>query len=200
MLIPTLLTTSALALAASAFLIPAEVANAAAEATNVVEPPIVSDADSNGFIGLPCTNCPYALASERNGRHEWINGVTSLLMLSLATEDKHLILNSFPIYPITRDFTALPSAKQVKWGPDPEAKVVALAGQDQSGYEGQLSLSYSFEVVKEQRLDDTDVKVLETKFQVLAIDGEMVEVPVVIIYMHKQLDGEVSLPSPITAI
>lgn len=190
MLIPTLLTTSALALTASAFLIPAEVANAAVEATNVVEPQIVNDLDPKTIIGLPCTNCPYALASERNGKHEWINGVPNKLMLSLATEDKHLILNNIPIYPITGDFKGVPSAKQYRWSSNAD-DLAALDLNVGRGYEGELIVSYSFEFVQEQPLEDTDVKVLETRFQVLAIDSEMVEVPLVIIQMHKQLDGEV---------
>lgn len=194
MLLPTLLTTSALAITASAFLIPAEVADAAVEATNVVDPKIVNDIDPKSLIGLPCTNCPYALASERNGKHEWINGVPNMLMLSLATEDKHLILNDIPIYPISKDIRAVPSAKQLKWGSTAE-DVAALDEKVGSGYGGELILSYSFEFVKEQLLEDTDVKVLETKFQVLAIDSEIVEVPVMIIQMHKQSDGEVSLPT-----
>lgn len=193
MLLPTLLTTSALAITATAFLIPAEVADAAVEATNVVDPKIVNDIDPKSLIGLPCTNCPYALASERNGKHEWINGVPNMLMLSLATEDKHLILNDIPIYPISKDFTAVPSAKQLKWGSTAE-EVAALDEKVGSGYGGELILSYSFEFVKEQLLEDTEAKVLETKFQVLAIDSEIVEVPVMIIQMHKQSDGEVSLP------
>lgn len=194
MLLPTLFTTSALAITASAFLIPAEVANAAVEATNVVEPKLVNDIDPKNLIRLPCTGCPYALASERNGKHEWINGVPNMLMLSLATEDKHLILNDVPIYPITRDFTAVPSAKQLQMAMNAE-EVAALDEKVGSGYGGELILSYSFEFLQEQLLEGTDVKVLETKFQVLAIDSEMVEVPVMIIQMHKQSDGEVSFPT-----
>lgn len=193
MLLPTLLATSALALTASAFLIPAEVANEALEATNLVEPQIVNDVDDKHRFGLPCTNCPYALASERNGKHEWINGVPNILMLSLATEAKHLMLNDLPIYPITRDATALPTAKQLKLDSSVD-EAVALDEKFGKGYDGELALSYSFEFVQEQQLKDTEVKVLETKFQVLAIDSEMVEVPVMTIQMHKQPDGEVGLP------
>ena len=191
MLIASLLTTSALAFTASAFLIPAEVANIDVE-VNHHTPDLT-------HIELPCTNCPYALASERNGKHEWINGVPNILMFSLATEGNRLMLNNIPIFPITRDFTAIPTAKQLKWG----RNVVELAAMDEKfgkGYEGELTLSYSSEFVREQALEDTDVKVLETKFQVLAIDSELVEVPVMNIQLHRQPDGAVSLPPRITAV
>ena len=199
MFLPTLLTTSAFALAASAFLIPAEVANAAIEAKKAVDTPVVNDIDPTNLnltdiaLGLPCTNCPYALASERNGKHEWINGVPNALLLILNTENKHLTLNNVPVYPFTKDITAPPSAKQVKQAD--AAEVAALDKQFGQGYHGELTLSYSFEVMQVKPAEATEIKVLEAKFQVLAIDSEMVEVPVVIIQVHKQPDGEVGFPS-----
>lgn len=199
MLIASLLTTSALAFTASAFLIPAEVANKDAE-VNTYTPGLTHGVDLKNTVELPCPNCPYALASERNGKHEWINGVPNMLMLSLATEGSRVMLNNVTIIPFTRDVTAVPTAKQLKLGRNAN-ELAALDEKIGKGYEGELTLSYSCEFVRGYNLEDPNVMVSETKFQVLAIDGELVEVPVLNIQLHMwKPNTTVGLPPRITPV
>lgn len=199
MLIVSLLTTSALAFTASAFLIPAEVANKDAE-VNTYTPGLTHGVDLKNTVELPCPNCPYALASERNGKHEWINGVPNMLMLSLATEGSRVMLNNVTIIPFTRDVTAVPTAKQLKLGRNAN-ELAALDEKIGKGYEGELTLSYSCEFVRGYNLEDPNVMVSETKFQVLAIDGELVEVPVLNIQLHIwKPNTTVGLPPRITPV
>lgn len=180
------LSTTALALTANAFLIPQEIADdvqaAKSKAANVV--PSLFDHTSQSSHSLDCTSCPFALASERNGAHEWTNDVASTLEMDFATEDKHLTLNGKPFYPVTIE--ELPGELFVSQVPS-NLSQSKLASE---GYQGDLKLSYTLEIPYPVEVDGHQL--ITVTMGILGLDGEMVKVDDVEIKAVKEADGSVS--------
>ena len=188
MLLPSLLSVSALGVAAQAFLLP-EIANLPdTHNSNNVVPAIVDH--NTQVINVDCSTCPYALNSDRDGVHEWTADVASDLEMKFETDGKVLKLNGVPFYPNPNpNLPPLLSVSQKK--KDGEISTM-------EGYHGQLRMSYSVEFAAKKFEDHTLVRLLLT---VMGLDGQMVRVDDIEIKAIKSEDGTVnSQPLPPFAI
>ncbi|KAL8906956.1 MAG: hypothetical protein Q9207_001710 [Kuettlingeria erythrocarpa] len=167
MLVPALLS-AGFALTANAFLLPPELANNYEANYLTLNLKNFQSRD----ITIDCSNCPFALASQRNGLHEWTHSVKSDLELKFSAENDQLKLNGVPFYPVVSPLTPAPlSVKQTK---KPEEVDVAT----HQGYDGDLSLSYSIEVhdVKGSTGPEQGVRASEITFSILGLDNEVARV------------------------
>ena len=172
MFVPTLLS-AGFALTANAFLLPPEAAKTFEAAKNEVHSlPHVIDPLSR-TVNLDCSGCPFALASQRNGRHEWTNDIKSSLELKITAEDEKLKLNGVPFYPVTPPFAPAPLfAQQIK-------KYNGDHLTSQEGFDGALTLSYSLEFEKEKKdfpASGQDATLTEVTLSILGLDNEVVHV------------------------
>lgn len=182
----TVLSTATLALTANAFLIPLEIADdvEATKAANLI--PSIVDHNTQ-TLNLDCSTCPFALATERHGVHEWTNDVKSDLEMKFAADNKHLTLNGKTLYPVT--INHLPGelfATQVEKESD--------TSKEFKGYNGDLKLSYTLEIPQPQKMDG--VEMVSIVMSILALDGQMVKVDNVEIRALKEADGSVSVFCP----
>lgn len=188
MLLPTFLTTTALALTANAFLIPLEVANdaQAAKAAETLAQNIVPTAQT---INLDCSTCPFAEASSQ-GPHVWAeSGPKTDLEMTFTTSEarQQLSLNGVPFYPPTVGNLAHPlHAKQV-------VKAGEVVPNNVRPFNGDLGLSYSLEVQPEKV--EAGITLTPIVLQVLGIDGKMVKVDSIVIPIIKTLSGDVNFPT-----
>ncbi|KAL8926153.1 MAG: hypothetical protein Q9208_003056 [Pyrenodesmia sp. 3 TL-2023] len=169
MLVPSLVS-AGFALAANAFLLPPEVANEYKAAKNHIIPKLVNPRSRE--ITVDCSDCPFALASQRNGLHGWTHSVKSDLELKFTAENDQLKLNGVPFYPVTLPQTPAPlSVKQIK---KPEDERVV----SHQGYDGDLSLSYSIEVHDTKGFTGSEqgVTASEITFSILGLDNEVAHV------------------------
>ncbi|KAL8736384.1 MAG: hypothetical protein Q9181_002436 [Wetmoreana brouardii] len=168
MLVPTLLS-AGFALTANAFLLPPEAASTLEAAKNKNTPHVIDPLSRT--ITLDCSNCPFALASERNGRHEWTNSVKSDLQLEFTAEDDKLKLNGVPFYPVNPSFAPAPLV--VKQSKKAEGDEVL------EGYDGDLKLSYTLEIDNEKKhfpAPGRDAILTEITLSILGLDTEVVHV------------------------
>ena len=191
MYLTNFLSTASLALTANAFLIPLEIVDdvEATKAANIV--PSVVDHNTQ-TLNLDCSTCPFALASERHGVHEWTNDVKSELEMEFAADNKHLTMNGKILYPVTiNDLPGELSALQVEKEPG--------ASKEFEGYKGNLKLSYTLEIPQPQKVEDAEI--VTVIMSILALDGQMVKVDNVEVQALKQADGSVSVfyPPPRTS-
>ncbi|KAI4088912.1 MAG: hypothetical protein LQ344_005742 [Seirophora lacunosa] len=185
MLVPALLS-AGFVLTANAFLLPPEVATTP---NNAPKNHLISNLPQSRTITLDCSECPFALASQRNGRHEWTHSVKSDLELTFTTDNDMLKLNGVPVYPVLPP-PSVPApvlVKQTKKSEDDEA----MAHQ---GYEGDLTLSYSIEVhnMKSSSGAQQGITATEITFSILGLDNEVAHVDDIKI-------KTLSLPNPSTA-
>ncbi|KAL8809176.1 MAG: hypothetical protein Q9223_003276 [Gallowayella weberi] len=168
MIVPTLLS-AGFALAANAFLLPPGTANTFKAAENNIGPHAIDPLSRS--ISLDCSNCPYALASQRNGRHEWTNAVKSDLNLKFTSEDNKLKLNGVPFYPVAAFAPAPLFAKQtVKHEEE---------SPSHQGYDGHLTLSYTLEVDNKKKnflAPGKEATLTELTLSILGLDSEVVRV------------------------
>ncbi|KAI4269713.1 MAG: hypothetical protein L6R38_007371 [Xanthoria sp. 2 TBL-2021] len=167
MLFPTLFS-AGFALTTNAFLLPPEAARTFEAAKNSIAPNAIDPLSRS--VTLDCSDCPYALESQRNGHHEWTNSVKSDLQLRFTSEDNKLKLNGVPFYPITPPFTPAPlAAKQIK--KDDEEKF--------EGYTGDLRLSYSLEIDNEKKhfpVPGQEAILSEMTLSIMGLDNEVIHV------------------------
>lgn len=170
MLVPSLLSVG-LAATTNAFLLPPEVVNTAEAAKNNLAPTLVNPQVRT--VNLDCSDCPFALSSQRNGRHEWTNSVKSDLELNFAAEEDKLKLNGVPIYPINpASAPAQLSVKQTK-------KPGSVEATSNTAFDGNLMLSYSLEIGDKKKGSATTGQVAtitEITLSVLGLDNEVVHV------------------------
>ncbi|KAI4258776.1 MAG: hypothetical protein LQ352_001085 [Teloschistes flavicans] len=170
MLVPTLLS-AGFVLTTQAFLIPPEAAKTFEQGKDNVASHVIDPFSRT--VTLDCSNCPYTLASRRNGRHEWTNDIRSDLQLKFTAENDKLKLNGISFYPVAPPFTLAPLvAKQIK-KPDDES-VVAQASRDQD-----VTLSYSLEFDNEKKhfpASGQDATLTEITLSILGLDNEVVHV------------------------
>ena len=185
MLLPTLLTTTALALTANAFLIPLEVANDA-QAAKAAETLAHNIVPSSQTINLDCSTCPFAKASAQ-GPHVWAQpGPKTDLEMTFTTSEvtQQISLNGVPFYPPSMNNIAHPlRAKQV-------VKAGEVVPNDVKPFNGDLGLSYSLEIQPEQV--ENGITLTPVVLQVLALDGKMVKVDSIVIPVIKTMSGNVS--------
>lgn len=183
MMLPTLLSAGALALTANAFLVPLEVTEGGRHLEfpggDVLD---VSDKVTQSYkdfqathpelqtVRLDCSTCPFALDSDREGRHEWATHVSNELELKFSSENGRVSLNGKPFYPLS-DLQLPPilSAKQTQKEGDASAK-------KWEGYHGDLTLSYSLEIENKKHSTTDKANLLSIVFTIMGLDGEMVNV------------------------
>ncbi|KAI4184552.1 MAG: hypothetical protein LQ348_004534 [Seirophora lacunosa] len=185
MLVPALLS-AGFVLTANAFLLPPEVATTP---NNAPKKHLISNLPQSRTITLDCSECPFALASQRNGRHEWTHSVKSDVELTFTTDNDKLKLNGVPVYPVLPP-PSVPApvlVKQIKKSEDDEA-------MSHQGYEGDLTLSYSIEVhnMKSSSGAQQGITATEITFSILGLDNEVAHVDDIKI-------KTLSLPNPSTA-
>ena len=186
MLLPSLLSVSALGVAAQAFLLPEIASLPDTHNSNNVVPAIVDH--NTQVINVDCSTCPYALNSDRNGVHEWTADVASDLEMKFETDGKVLKLNGVQFYP--KPSPTLPPLLSVSQKKK-EGEVSTM-----EGYHGQLGMSWSIEFAAKKFEDHTLVRLLMT---IMGLDGQMIKVDDIEIKVIKSDDGTVSpqpLPSP----
>ncbi|KAL9596136.1 MAG: hypothetical protein Q9219_005997 [cf. Caloplaca sp. 3 TL-2023] len=170
MLVPALLS-AGFALTANAFLLPPEITGKVKATSDQVVPALINP--QSRTVNLDCKGCPFALASQRNGRHEWTNAVESDLQLKFTAKNDKLKLNGVPFYPVTPPFAPAPlSVKQTKKSQDD-------ATSSHEGYDGDLRLSYSLEIGDKKKnfpIPGQDATATEITFSILGLDNEVVQV------------------------
>lgn len=179
MLLPTLLSAGALALTANALLVPLEVTERGHHLEFLGGDVSDEAAQSyNGFqathpelqtVRLDCSTCPFALESDREGRHEWATHVSNELELKFSSENGRVSLNGKPFYPLSDLLPPVLSAKQTQKEGDDSAK-------KWEGYHGDLKLSYSLEIENKKHSTTDKANLLSIVFTIMGLDGEMVNV------------------------
>lgn len=183
MLLPTLLSAGALALTANAFLVPFEIVEKVHHPETLSGGvPRVPDEVSQSLRGfqltrpesqtvrLDCSTCPFALNSDRKGRHEWATNVKSELELKFSSENGRLSLNGKPFFPISNPpLPPILSAKQIQKESDAAVK-------KWKGLHGDVTLSYSLEIENKKHFNADKANVLSIIFTIMGLDGEMVNV------------------------
>lgn len=197
-------TTAALALTANAFLLPPGIADdvqagqekQAEKLHNAVDKVkakageiVTQIVDHNSHnIKLDCASCPFALKTERDGHHEWTDGIESDLSLHFAVKDNHLTLNGDPFYPVT--VQEMPGALHARQVPKASSDRKAY---ETGAYEQDLKLSYTLEF--DTKADPEHDTLVEVTMSIIGIDGQMVKIDDVGIMVNKHKeDGAVSLP------
>lgn len=171
MLLPSVLSTAALAWTANAFLLPPDILPTTLDKTThkPVVPSTLGDHNSQ-IVKLDCSSCPYALNSRRHGLHEWTQNVKSDLELELTTEGKSLKLNGVPFYTAGGRFAPAPlSAKQIK-----KSDNGGTSSNKMEGYNGNLRLSYSLEIQNVVRGEDGAAT--EILMTIMGLDTQMINV------------------------
>lgn len=185
MLLPTLLSASALAWTANSFLLPLELANKAN--TDNFKGLTLSGLEAvqskSQTVRLDCSSCPFALDSERNGHHEWTSDVNSELEMRFTTENGKLALNGVPFYPISSPpLPPILSVMQIqKESGDASAK-------KWKGYHGDLALSYSLEIEKIQPLGNEPGNLASIVLTVLGLEEQMIKVDNIVIKVIEMND------------
>lgn len=167
---------SALALGASAFLIPSSfpVEVEASEGLNHlgIDP-------YHQVLRLDCPGCPYAQPNENNGI-EWTDNVANSLILDFKagrrTPDspETLMLNGVPFYPIKFGFAEPLSAPQLR-------SDVPLSDVEAAGTPS-LGLSYTMEAHQVPiAAEESDYDVMEIHLHILALNDQAVSVDTVIL-------------------
>jgi len=176
MILSSLLSAGAFGLAAQAFLVVPET-NSLPDIED--KAPTTLDT-SRQVITLDCSNCPYALNSQRHGSHEWTGNVASDLELDFASADNALTLNDVPFYPIQNP--GLPPRLTVSQKKkDKEVSTM-------EGFDGKLGLSYSVEFNEKKFEENSLVTIIMT---IMGLDGQMIQVDIVEIMAIKEADGKV---------
>ncbi|MCJ1421180.1 hypothetical protein MMC32_007542 [Xylographa parallela] len=185
MLLPTFLTTTALALTANAFLVPLEVADSAKAAASAIAAGVLP---SSQTINLDCSSCPFALAGAENEPHTWSTSPpkTDLVMKFDTTADKKQVtLNGVAFFPPTFiTMQHMLAAHQVIQ----DGEVLAA---DVKPYSQELGLSYSIDASEDVVQDDVTLQPIT--FTILGLDGKVVNVDTISIPIIKAANGDLSL-------
>ncbi|MCJ1379204.1 hypothetical protein MMC17_002304 [Xylographa soralifera] len=185
MLVPTFLTTTALALTANAFLVPLEVADNIKAAASAITASVLP---SSQTINLDCSSCPFALAGAGNEPHTWSASPpkTDLVMKFDTTLDKKQVtLNGVAFFPPTlTTMQHMLQAHQVIQ----EGEVVAA---DVKPYPQELGLSYSIDASADIVQDDVTLQPIT--LTVLGLDGKVINVDTISIPIIKAANGDLSL-------
>jgi len=142
MILPTFLSTCALALTANALLVPphietADLAIADKEFWDGAEPIMVSD--SKKVIALECKSCPAAVGNTDGHPSKWIDGLKTALQIEFAVDGKQLMLNGLPIYPSTMQTIAQPLEVDQIYASDEDRTTEKL-------FDGHIPISTSIEI------------------------------------------------------
>ena len=183
MIVKSLLSVGAFSLLAQAFLVIPENINLSTELSAGKGRPVVEEVFNTQDVKIDCSACPFALESNRNGRHEWTNNIKSDLEMKVSTDGQALTFNDVPIYPLGQ-------------GSPPRTLFVTQKKKDgeqspMKGYDGNLRISYSVEF-NEQKMDDGN-NIVSILMTIMGLDGEMIRPDNLEIRAIKTADGKVSL-------
>ncbi|KAL9609878.1 MAG: hypothetical protein Q9167_005396 [Letrouitia subvulpina] len=193
MLLPSVLSTAALAWTANAFLLPPEIPTTLDKITHKSVVPSTLGDHKSQIVKLDCSSCPYALNSRRHGLNEWTQDVKSDLELEFTTEGKSLKLNGVPFYTAGARFAPVPlSVKQIKKPGDD-----GTSSNKMEGYNGNLRLSYSLEIQNVVRGEDGVVT--EILMTIMGLDTQMINVDDIKISLLALHEQEVNLLSLTTS-
>lgn len=179
-MLSTLLSASVFALAANSFLIPIDIIQ------DVRVSELAPLAPQSQTIRLDCSSCPFALSSERNGRHEWTNDVKSDLEMEFSVDGSSISLNGKPFYPI--NFPHIPpalSVKQIQKTNDGDT-----SAKKWEGYHKALTMSYSLEI-DEKHFPENGADAIKIVMTIMGLEGQMIQVDAVEIKVLKQANGKV---------
>lgn len=179
MLTKQLLSVSALALTANALLVPTGMLEKVDSESKAFDDAFMEEilGNFNGVevvktnsktVHLDCSTCPFALKSERHGKHEWISNTTSDLEMTFATEDGKLTLNGVPFYPISNTLPPILAVKQI------ERESEASEGHH-DGYEGELIMSYGLEF-ENKRSTEENAEVVSIIMSIIGLEDQMIKV------------------------
>lgn len=179
MLTKQLLLASALALTANALLVPIgmleKVDSESKTFDDAFEEEILGNFNgvevvktNSKTVHLDCSTCPFALKSERRGKHEWITNTKSDLEMTFATEDGKLTLNGVPFYPISNTLPPILAVKQI------ERESEASEGHHE-GYEGELVMSYGLEFEKKKSTEE-NAEVVSIIMSIIGLEDQMIKV------------------------
>ena len=174
------LSVTALALTANSFLIPGEIKDFSTEGSPNLD--VAQIVGREKAVSIDCSSCPYALNSERDGRHEWTNDVASNLEMKIDSDGDSLRLNGIPFYPIN------------VLAPPPPLHVSQVKKEDETsspeGFQGDLRLSYSLEV-DEKKAEDGYSAVIVV-MTIMGLEGEMIKVDSLEMRSLKDPSGKVN--------
>ena len=177
MLAKQLLSASALALTANALLIPTGMLEKVDSESKALDDTLMEEI-LGGFNGvevvktnsktihLDCSTCPFALKSERHGKHEWISNTKSDLEMTFATEDGKLTLNGVPFYPISNTLPPILAVKQ---------RESQASEWHHEAYEGELIMSYGLEI-ENKRSTEEKADVVSIIMSVMGLEDQMIKV------------------------
>ncbi|MCJ1343672.1 hypothetical protein MMC31_001868 [Peltigera leucophlebia] len=179
MLVKQILSASALALTANALLVPTEMLEKVDSEFKAFDDAFVEEISKNfngvevvktnsKTVHLDCSTCPFALKSERNGKHEWISDTKSDLELIFATEDGKLTLNGVPFYPISNTLPPILTVKQM------QKESEASEGHHEA-YEGELVMSYGLEI-ENKRSTEENADVVSIIISIIGLEDQMIRV------------------------
>lgn len=178
MLAKQLLSASALALTANALLVPTgmlEKVDSESKAFDDAFMEILGNFNgvevvktNSKTVHLDCSTCPFALKSERHGKHEWISDTKSDLEMTFATEDGKLILNGVPFYPISNTLPPILAVKQMERESVPSE-------WHHEGYEGELIMSYGLEI-ENKRSTEENADVVSIIMSIMGLEDQMIKV------------------------
>ena len=186
MILSSVLASSLLAYTANAFLLPLEIADKVEQSQAPNGAPSIFNHNSQ-TVKIDCSSCPFALASSRNGQHEWKSGVKNDLILDLSAKDDELLLNGHHIYPLNTKAIPTPiKVKQVKQADE---------SSENSPLDGDLSLSYSVALSPERQYTgpgQNEFGLVDLTLTLLGVDGQMINVEDVNVKLIKGAEGRVS--------
>ena len=169
-----------LALTANSFLIPGDLKDFSTEGSDLAQ--ILA---GEKRVSVDCSSCPYALNSERDGRHEWTNDVASDLEMKLDSNGDSLRLNGNSFYPIN------------VLAPPPPLHVSQIPKENKDtspeGFQGDLKMSYSLEFDEKKAEDGSSL--VTVVMTILGLDGEMVKIDSVEVRAIKDPSGKVKTAS-----
>lgn len=178
MLTKQLLSACALALTANALLVPTGMLEKVDSESQAFDDAFMEEI--SGIFGvevvitnsktlhLDCSTCPFALKSERHGKHEWISNTKSDLEMTFATKDGKLTLNGVPFYPISNTLPPILAVQQI------ERESEASEGHNE-GYEGELIMSYGLEF-ENKRSTEENAEVVSIIMSIIGLEDQMIKV------------------------
>lgn len=179
MIAPSFIAASAFALQAAAFLIPPEVAEAAAPPADGYHLTTFKDPKSDVYP-LPCTGCPLAIGPSETEDWVWTEGVDNVLSLNFTIDDAHntLLLNDRTFFPVTFPIPLNLWARQYKQIDDGELHP-------------NLHLGFALETYPPiTSSDESGTTIIPVHFTVLDIAGKPVNVDTVAIDLVQLPAGE----------
>ena len=184
MLLPTFLSTFALALTANAFLVPLEVAD------NALAGDVVTTNSLGLKYALACESCPVALGSKNSQPESWAHGIKNSLQLDFNINGKQLSLNGLPFFPLSRE-AMMRNVLSAKQSLNSGSNMVD--GQDLFDRNLPLSTSVDIQSTEAMSSSEGNFKIHKLALEVIGIMGKVVRVPTVHVNVIELANGQVRI-------